>query len=572
MEKSVNNRGIVTVIVMTLVIISIIMIKNYDLHKDIETLEGGWEFSINNVKTERQPGDTLSNFIFPTIKKGDILRLTKNIGKPDLKHPTIEFYTWHSIVNVFLDGKKIYTDGEELFKEDRMVGLAHHTVILDGDFKDKDLTIEMIATEDASMPFLESVSIYSPEDGENFWFNRPLLTMFIGMFFMNISIIMFIYAIRVLSSRDIVRRVYMMSFTFSVASWYILSRIYFTNLVIKDRIFRNQVEYISLYTLLIPFAIYVWYVASDYKSKIKNIYKKYIIIDIINIIVVYILGIFNFIHLNRFMPFERVFSVILVVITIALFIDIDRNNKEVEEEFNSYKKGVYSIAVGVLLTSIMSAIMYSPYYGSVFKVAQWYDYLIPVLMMVAFGFFLDGFFIKFRIYEKNIYERMMFKRMAYTDALTDIGNRLAFRRYAKLQISKGGDFKIISIDLNDFKVINDTYGHDMGDEVLKKFAKIITAFDEKDAIGFRIGGDEFLIVVSDSYTVDIVIKKINDAVNSVNKEQDKYIMSFSYGYAGLKEAGSLDNMMKLADVRMYHHKNVYKKNKGEKFVPYLNEN
>ncbi|MEG3193273.1 putative bifunctional diguanylate cyclase/phosphodiesterase [Lysobacter sp. D1-1-M9] len=100
------------------------------------------------------------------------------------------------------------------------------------------------------------------------------------------------------------------------------------------------------------------------------------------------------------------------------------------------------------------------------------------------------------------------RRMAYTDALTGLANRLAFREALDRRLLQlhgaGRQLGLLFADIDDFKRVNDTLGHDVGDEVLLLFASRIREAVERyggaDAILARFGGDEFVILVQGSAT------------------------------------------------------------------------
>lgn len=91
---------------------------------------------------------------------------------------------------------------------------------------------------------------------------------------------------------------------------------------------------------------------------------------------------------------------------------------------------------------------------------------------------------------------------AATDSLTNIKNRLGFDEELSKRISKAILFEksitLISLDLDNFKGLNDTLGHDAGDEGLKKFASIIQDNIRKGDIAARTGGDEFSVILYDA--------------------------------------------------------------------------
>lgn len=140
------------------------------------------------------------------------------------------------------------------------------------------------------------------------------------------------------------------------------------------------------------------------------------------------------------------------------------------------------------------------------------------------------------------------------DPLTGIGNRLAFNDYVK-RISKKQRKRIyiLSIDLNNFKKINDTYGHDEGDKALIYFATVLKRVFYGVGKAMRIGGDEFIVFVDEIKDVDIklYIRRIKSSINS--KENPlKFKLTFSYGVVkGNSIDKDLNKAIKEADNLMY---------------------
>lgn len=153
----------------------------------------------------------------------------------------------------------------------------------------------------------------------------------------------------------------------------------------------------------------------------------------------------------------------------------------------------------------------------------------------------------------------------YRDALTKCNNRAACSKMlAYLEKKKSGDITIVYMDLNKFKFVNDTYGHDKGDELLQIFSRALTDIFGKIGFVCRMGGDEFVVILLDCPEEEIK-KTWQQLCERLTEESGRldfeYMISSSYGYAtrGKGESSSLETLMQLADERMYGYKQRLKK-------------
>jgi diguanylate cyclase (GGDEF)-like protein len=142
------------------------------------------------------------------------------------------------------------------------------------------------------------------------------------------------------------------------------------------------------------------------------------------------------------------------------------------------------------------------------------------------------------------------------DALTRLHNRTAYEKKAD-KLSGKKPYSIIVMDINNFKEINDTYGHDFGDAALKIIASVIRKSFDNNCTCYRVGGDEFYIINS---TTDLVIleHQLKCMINNLEKERrnDGRLPTVAYGYSIFKGGKTHDfqEVLKEADDQMYSYK------------------
>lgn len=143
------------------------------------------------------------------------------------------------------------------------------------------------------------------------------------------------------------------------------------------------------------------------------------------------------------------------------------------------------------------------------------------------------------------------------DSLTGLYNRACFEQeMQRLEISRHPvPVGIIAIDVDGLKLVNDTFGHDAGDQLLKSAASVIkSAFREEDVIA-RIGGDEFAILLpgSERTAVESACQRIKAAVAAYNQDNPDLLLSMSVGFAWAEDA-KMDLVFQEADNNMYREK------------------
>lgn len=139
------------------------------------------------------------------------------------------------------------------------------------------------------------------------------------------------------------------------------------------------------------------------------------------------------------------------------------------------------------------------------------------------------------------------------DSLTGIMNRSAFDHLRELLKKSPTPLALILIDVDKFKSINDTYGHEVGDKVLKKVGQLLNSFFRSDDYPIRIGSDEFAIIMNDINADSR--KAIHHKINLINKEMQDTTdglpsVTLSVGVA-FSAKGYSDSLYKQADKALY---------------------
>lgn len=154
-----------------------------------------------------------------------------------------------------------------------------------------------------------------------------------------------------------------------------------------------------------------------------------------------------------------------------------------------------------------------------------------------------------------------YKLESETDRLTELYNKIAFEETVrkKLKTMQGdGKGAFFIIDMDRFKEANDTYGHQCGDEILKKFSTVLKeVFRQSDCLG-RFGGDEFVVFIEGNLTredVERKAKQLMDAAHSIEVENTDFHITISMGVAIYPENGAnYDYLFNAADRALYQVK------------------
>lgn len=181
---------------------------------------------------------------------------------------------------------------------------------------------------------------------------------------------------------------------------------------------------------------------------------------------------------------------------------------------------------------------------------------IFLLGMIAYGYSARS----------KLMESREVAQVAYIDALTGMGNRYKFNKVmAEKVLHTDQKFALCFLDLDDFKHINDNMGHDAGDELLIQLAKRLAESLEGYGTVYRLGGDEYAMVIdniSSKLEVEAIVKKVQRTVVApIEIRGSKVNLEYSMGISMFPEDSvDANELVNFADGAMYHIKESGKSN------------
>ncbi|MCR5608093.1 MAG: GGDEF domain-containing protein [Lachnospiraceae bacterium] len=287
----------------------------------------------------------------------------------------------------------------------------------------------------------------------------------------------------------------------------------------------NPLYRIFVFELLLLIAIPITFFnrAIEISRKVKKAYDIAIIIMLINVVAA------NALHFAGIKDFNETLGMTFISMILAFLIPVICFLGRVLMGIRFKEEGMHFAKIILATTVIIDILNYF---------AKWYSddsmYSRWGLMIYITAIAIEHIRALYEIVY-NGQKAQMFKEIAHQDMLTKANSRTAYAEVMEDMANKDLEDKkvaIVAFDVNDLKVMNDTYGHDEGDRYLKDCVRIIT--DSFGSFGecYRTGGDEFALIISnfnDSRFEDSILRMQRAVVEC--QEATNKPMSISYGYA-----------------------------------------
>ncbi len=556
----INKQHFIKLISFVLVICGLILVFKINFfHSNMERthITNPWTVTVNdNVYVT----EDLESLYFPMVDKGDYVELQVELPESEYVQVTFEMRLQASAVRIYLDGVELYEYGHQYAKRHQMVGNGVIWLTMPTDYVGKTLRICLDVQENEAFSKIQNVYLEGTQNlYRNMIYNNFNTLLVIG--FMYAFALIALTATFLLHDRQ--KRMetlfWVACFAWLVATWLLCySRL--IQLFTSNFHFIAQLEYLSLYLapICMLFFIYDLISGTRYDKIIRGVGIAFALVDALLIFLNYT----NIAHFCRTLYVYDLMVIVCGISSIVIGIIWAKNTRKPAGWI--FVGGISLFVLFAMIDMIRHLI---DHYGNMGWGTQ------ATFMPLGFVLFVSAMFLSFEfLMMEKIAENMERKTllyMAYTDALTNIGNRAKCEEVFGKYETEQTKVTVINIDLNDFKTINDTYGHAVGDELLMRFATILeNTFHNRGFVG-RMGGDEFVVVVPDAER-DSVEEDMEQLQKNIKWANDTsgcpYQISISYGCADNQE-GNLSSVWKVyekADRRMYKYKrNIKKKNGGK---------
>lgn len=556
MEKKKNHtiHMFLLVFIVCLVVLSNVLSRVELDASNYCKINKGWDIEINDAEYENV---VLSEFAFSALDRGDVLKMKCELPKQDIvSNPILRIYTIHSDIEVRYNNRIIYEYGKELREENELLGYGYHFVHIPAFYAGADIELIMHITEDDAFINMEIPEICNSDAVIRDFIIINRVPLSINLFLVVFGIlVLFVSIIFCIYDKRFFKLFCVGCFSLGIGCWSICS--YDLILLFTfDMRMKAFLEFGSLYVSPLFVLLYFWNDELVTRHKGAYIgYKLLLAVQCVFVLMAFLLQILNIVHFPVVLKIQHCILLCLCIGVIVLTV-IDIIKKQLRNKVLIIGITVM-LSVGLFDIISFSAVKYlgasgEARYTSITCIGA---IIFVISQLVDFGMEIGNIFLKGA-------KAQVLEQMAYIDDMTGVANRRRCEQvWDSLDQSKE-NYGIFAFDLNFLKQTNDTKGHAMGDLLIRTFAQTLSkVFDDYGVVG-RIGGDEFVVFITDVKKVDIqaLTKMLDKEIEKVNEQNPDLGLSTAYGFCSHEDYPEDDSrkLYRKADEIMYENKMAMK--------------
>lgn len=502
---------------------------------------------------------SVSDFSFPKgTHVGDTLSLRFSIPAEKAAGKVLRIRTYHAALVIFENGKEIYSYGVDRAKERNMVGSGVHHVPLHPDGSTENLEFRFVITIGEDLSSMPDIDLLPAPYAISDFFSRHAFALVVGVFLVLFGTLAVLVSLATAFYGVKAFRSFLIGvFSFVMGTWTLCYMKLF-QIISYNFALNTSVEYFCLYFAPLPFCLLL---IDMRRGNIKR-WKWWgiVVVTSVGFLLLLTTTILHFTNLVLY-PRTLMFFHAYVVLGLLYFLLTGiLYGKKMD-------LSVKMISIGVLVFAVVAiADLLRHNVNNIISIEHslleltWIPFgsLLFVLMLVG-----SYMVYLFRLQEVRA-EKDFLATMAYADSLTGLYNRAKSQQIFDAIDKTTVDFAIVCFDMNGLKFVNDTYGHQAGDAVIKAFSAVLKDSFAGFGTAIRMGGDEFMAIVRMEHLNDLDAVMANFAkLKTVYSKGLPISLDAAYGIAYRHEIGESANckmVLHAADKKMYAMKSAMKSN------------
>lgn len=511
----------------------------------------------NNTYLNTRDGRQVEKWNLTPEEREDGVYFTITLPKEDAAGKSIAFHTGHVAAEVTIDGEMVYSLYAGNPKLNKSTGYRWNFITLTAEDAGKEMSVRMIPAYEGVV--VKNEFYYGEEfdiDKTIFAANAPRFLF--ALLILIIGVILLAYSCFIeKQNREDEALVHFAIFSVLLAVWSIMESP-ISDLFGIWPVGNMVIDHYALMVMPMSFVLFIRTVFSDDNSPI---WKVYINFNMTIIVLRTILQATSFCDLKQTLWMSQFSILIFVLIGFIMGIKEIRAGK-----LTRRMKLNLACFFLIFATTLVELVSFQVFHMKV------------ISGMLGFLIYIAVMSVEMIKQSRKIVERAreaeIYRKMAYTDELTGAYNRTAFQndmeRQVKVDEETGKTIvnpnTIFMFDLNDLKKCNDDYGHENGDKYIKMVAEVLIRIIGIDGRCYRIGGDEFCVIMPKigQNEIDNKLISILREVQELDKKGFVVPVSVAVGYAVFNPEcdHTLEDTMKRADVLMYQNKQLIKKKRA----------
>ena len=489
------------------------------------------------VGSPKEENKTIVEFALPEIQNG---------------RSELVFSTIHQSVAVFLNDTMVYRlapDPRNAFG--KTPGVTWHTIpILETDRLSK-VRVEMWTPYENAVGIIPTFYFGEKYDIVLEVISNDFVPILLSFLTLIMGIVFVFYVLIVYKGREVNKDLMHLGFFAICISTWQMADLPATKLMFFNNIVVSYVPFVALMLIPIPFSMFVGGLHGGKKHKA---WRTIEIISYINIALCTCLQFFNIADFRETLWITHLTFVVSILIGSVMVV------LEIRTYGLSEKRKVNIICLLIAFAGTFTDLSW--YYFSKGSASLYFGALGFLIYVVSLGYTSIR---ETRKLLDALSDAQKYEQLAYHDQMTGCLNRLAWAEIIRgVDVEKNSGV-VIMFDLNDLKIINDTKGHEYGDKYIIESASIMQEILGNNGSIFRVGGDEFCILMHANKLkeAEIFLARLDEAFAKYNKAHPDMPISIAYGSARFDKLTDMDlnDTRSRADSEMYHNKFKMKENR-----------